>query len=555
MSPADDRCGDVAVTFGDRPPHRARLDAPWQARWAGPGGTLWTTPSGPGWAGYELAWQEADGGWTLTLGRRPDHWLEVAWDEATREWTVRTDRFGTLQAYAGDGVVATFSPATWADDPALDWTAVAGFFRLGWYPADRMPVAACRLLRPASEHRWSADGTALGATRWQDWTHDPGAGVDLADAVDRLDAVLGPVLDEQAATGPLAIPISGGLDSRLTVAVLTRPGGPADRDQLWAYSYGYEEGSPELRIAADVARLRGLPLERVVIPSHLVDDLDGVLAATEGLVELTLPRQAAVTDLLTAHADAVLAAHWGDVWFGAPTPTGAADGDALLAASTKRGHEWLLEHVVRPHAGREADLELRDLLAAEAAAVAHLDDPIVRLLALKTEQWSLRWTEPSLRAFQAAVAPRLPFYDPRVADVVLSLPSSLLTGRQVQIEHLRTRAPDLAKVEWQAREADLFQIRHERTWRLPRRALRRVGRRLRPSIAVLRNWEIQLLSPQGRAGVDRILLEAGAGIHDLVDPSVVADLLAAHRARPTDPSLGYAVASLLTFAAWRDAFT
>jgi len=487
----------------------------------------------------------------FTLGTRPDHWLEVRHDRTARTWTVTTDRFATVHAYATDGMVATFSPAAWASGASLDWLAVAGYARFGWYPGDRLPVAGVRLLRPGTEQTWAADGRPGPPRRWVGWAHDPRPRPE-ATVVDELAAVLDEVLDEEAAGAHLAVPVSGGLDSRCTVAALTRGGAP-DHD-LWAYSYGYDADSPELRIAAEVGAARGLSVTTRVIEPYLADGLDEVLGATEGLVDLTLCRQSSMADELAA-TDAVVAAHWGDVWFGTPTPP--ADGDtagALVTATTKRGHEWLVEHLVRPHLGRDPGPELTDLLHAEADALAEVADPRMRLLALKTEQWSWRWTQTTLRAFQAATPPRLPFYDPRLADLVLSLPAPLTADRRLQVGYLRRHAPDLAAVEWQAVETDLFRLRHERTWRLPRRALRRLARALRPPTARLRNWEVQLLDPSGRALVDRLLVGPGARLHDLVDATAAADLVARHRAAPTDPGLGYAVSALLTFAAWWEAW-
>ena len=45
------------------------------------------------------------------------------------------------------------------------------------------------------------------------------------------------------------------------------------------------------------------------------------------------------------------------------------------------------------------------------------------------------------------IAPRLPFYDGRVADVLLTVPASMVAGRALQIEHLRRTSPDLARWE------------------------------------------------------------------------------------------------------------
>jgi asparagine synthetase B (glutamine-hydrolysing) len=549
----EDRVGDLALTFVPNPPPRSRAQAPWTLAAHEGGGWLWSTAGTAGWRGLPATWDRGDHGVRVTLGRRPEHWLAFAWDRGDGTWTVRTDRFATIHAYAGADRVATYSPAVWDVDPALDWLAIAGFARLGWYPGDRLPVTGARLLRPATNERWDAAGTWLGGRRWSHWHHEPRALTEEA-ATGELAGVLEEILDEEVAGARAGLPISGGLDSRVTVAALTRPGAP--EHDLWAYGYGYDATSPELRIAGQVAAARDLALERRVIAPYLFDDLDEVADATEGLVDLTLCRQSAMAEDLRAHTDVVVAAHWGDVWFG--LPAAPPDGDpatALLAASTKRGHEWLTTHLVEPHLGRDPEPELRALLADEAAAVAEVEDPRVRQLALKTEQWSLRWTQATLRAYEAATTPRLPFYDPRLADLALSLPAELLADRRLQIALLRRHAPDLARIEWQAVETDLFRLRHERTWRLPHRALRRIRRRLRPPTARLRNWETQLLEPAGRAGVDRWLVEPGAGIHDLVDASAVQGLVGAHRAAPTDPGLGYAVSALLTFAVWKERFT
>jgi asparagine synthetase B (glutamine-hydrolysing) len=513
---------DLALTTGAEPPARSR-DGAWSLAVEEGGRRLWTSP-GP----YTARWEDT----SVTLGHEPDHWLRVTWADGA--WTVSTDRFGTIHAYAGDGVVSTFSPAAWGHDPPLDWLAVGGFARLGWYPGDRMPVAGVRLLRPDTDE--VLDG---GATRRTGWHHEPRT-ISEDDAVDEFDALLTEVLEEQVVGVRAGLPISGGLDSRGTVAALAR----GDVDGLWAYSYGYEPGSPELRIAGEVAAARGLDVEAIVVPAYLFAELEDVADATEALVDLTLCRQWAMAGALREHTDAVVAAHWGDVWFGLP----AADA-SLLDSSTKRGHEWLTRHLVAPHLGHDPEPDLRDLLADEARRVAGAGD--VRGLALKTEQWSLRWTEATLRAF--AVEPRLPYYDPRLADFALSLPAELLVDRRLQIAHLRRCAPDLARIEWQAKETDLFRLRHERTWRLPARALRRVRRRLRPPTARLRNWEVQLLSPEGRAGVDRWLLEGG--LDDVVERAEVEGLVADHRAAPTDATLGYAVSALLTFAVWKARFT
>lgn len=67
-------------------------------------------------------------------------------------------------------------------------------------------------------------------------------------------------MGDLTADGRIAVPISGGLDSRSTVATLGRqPGKISPTDEgLWAYSYGYGDDSIETRIAGELAARRGL---------------------------------------------------------------------------------------------------------------------------------------------------------------------------------------------------------------------------------------------------------------------------------------------------------
>jgi hypothetical protein len=66
---------------------------------------------------------------------------------------------------------------------------------------------------------------------------------------------------------------------------------------------------------------------------------------------------------------------------------------------------------------------------------------------------------------------------------------------------------------------------------------------------------VQLLDPGVAADLDRLLLDPGAGLHDLIPRVEVETLVQDLRHRTTDPGLGYSVSTLLTFAAWREAFT
>ena len=86
-------------------------------------------------------------------------------------------------------------------------------------------------------------------------------------------------MDDHSREGRVAVPISGGLDSRATVAALTRPGETPD-DRLWAYSYCYSDDSVETRIARRVAQVRRLPFQAYTIRPYLFEDIERLLAWT-----------------------------------------------------------------------------------------------------------------------------------------------------------------------------------------------------------------------------------------------------------------------------------
>ena len=540
--------GDLALTFGEHRPTRSR-GGPWTVLTEAPGWRLWATDPSPTWRGHRLHRTEDPTDLLLTIGHRPEHWLSLRHSTEDSTWRVRTDRFATLHAYAGPGIVTTFSPAAWDDDPTA---------RL----AGRSPASCASAGTPPTGCRSSACACCGRPPRT---AGTPTAGPPPAPPV----AGLGPrpragprgrrtrpTRSPPCSTSPrpagrtgparpadLRWPRLPGHRRRRSPG----PGRPPDRD-LWAYSYGYDAASPELRIAGEVAEARGLPLHATVIPPYLFDRVDEVVDATEGLVDLTLCRQSVDRPGAAGRdADAVVAAHWGDVWFGAPHAgsrrrTGRR---RCWPPATKRGHEWLTEHLVRPHLGHDPEAELRDLLAAEADRLGSVDDPDVRLLALKTEQWSLRWTQATLRAFQAATEPRLPFYDPRIADFALGLPSDLLDDRRSadRAPAPPRPGPGPGRVAGR-RDRPLLAAPRTAPGGLPRRAARRVARagcaRRRPGC---RNWEVQLLGSRGPGRRRPVARSSPAPrIHDLVDRhGGAATWSSRHRTPPDRPGLGYAV--------------
>ncbi len=590
--------GDLLLTFGEGSGStvgRTRK-AIWKRAVRGTEWSLQWESVAPGWRGFPLQ-TLATAPWKLWLlgelygqtavasiddflgaiahGEQPagtlnGHLVLFGWNEAEQRWHVWTDRFGTVHAYlAADGSRAAIGTCfrTVADAASrrhLDWMGLTGFFAFGFFPEDRTFFEDVRILRPASHYVFDETGCLLREERYWQWRHEPDRRRSYDDTVAEFGQVLGDVLADQTRDGRIAVPISGGLDSRTTVAMITRDDRRSAVDgRLWSYSYGYSEDSIETRIARQVASARGLPFQCFTIRPYLFDRLDLVLASVEGFQDVTQCRQAAVSDEICLHADYLIAAHWGDVWL---DDMGLADEefpprkdefviDHALNKIAKQGREWLLKNLCQSQLnGREPHTLLRDFVRGELARVRDVVDADFQVKAFKTEQWSFRWTLASIRMYQAGAFPRLPFYDTRLTDFFATMPSAFVKGRRLQIDYLKRFAPDLARIPWQAYDTNLFWYPYFSSWLLPKRAAKKGMRILTGKRVIERNWEVQLLGEQGRQGLKQWLRRPGLLLHEFISPHAVEGLIEDFYAAPLEKGHGYTVSMLLTLSAWLECY-
>ena len=487
------------------------------------------------------------------------HFLLAGYDRESRELTLITDRFGTLHAYySASGkraAVGTWFPAVAAvaSSRRLDWIGLTGLFGVGFFPADSTFYGDVKILKPASRYVFDECGALISQERYWSW---PEAPVKLDSHDEALEAFAPTFLDvmgEMLAADRVALPISGGLDSRSTVAAIEPHSMNSDR--IWSFSYGYDSRSVETAIGCQVARARGLSHSSYEIRPYLFENLPTVVDCVEGFQDITQCRQAAVLEELARHAEWLVAAHWGDVWLdSAGAGEAVADKDLAqlaLGKMWKRGGDWLVKNLCVSRLGDDDPRGLlRESLVRQLESIPGDHEPDFRLKALKTDTWAFRWTLTSLRMYQAAAFPLLPFFDSRLTDIVGGISSSLLEGRRLQIEFLRRYAPDLARIKWQTYDANLYAYDRFSSWQVPKRILKKAVRMLRRQRPIERNWEVQLLGEVGQQGLDDWLLRKDLPLHDLLPPEQIEGLLARFRAHSRDPELGYTVSMLLTFSAW-----
>ena len=529
---------------------------------------------------------EAEGDWS-SIEDLNGHFLLIGVYEKSREQHVWTNRFGTFHCYyAYDGKRAAIGTdfkavAEAASAKELDWEAIAGFFSFGFFPQDRTYFKDVKILKPASHYIFNEQGKLLKEERYWNWHHEPDSKRSYEETVEEFGRIFQKVMRDQTHEGKIAIPISGGLDSRSTVAAIVmgprkldsrlqpeadpplaeKPscGNDMGTERFWAYSYGYSEDSAETKIAGKIARAARLSFQPFTIKPYLFERLNSILSGVEGFQDITQCRQAAVTGEISQHADSVIAAHWGDVWMdnmldhGPQTTDQRKITEKVLEKIQKKGREWLVENICGQQLKENPENFLREMVSQELRKLEHIEDPDFRIKAFKTDNWSFRWTCASLRMFQAAAFPRLPFYDNRIADFFCTVPTEFVRGRRLQIDYLKRFAPDLARITWQPYDANLYKYQHFNTWLLPKRGLKKMGRLLSGKPVIQRNWEVQFLNEKGQQGLNEWLLRKSLKVHEFMSPVKVKELVDQLYQTPAAEN-GYAVSMLLTFSAWLEKY-
>lgn len=577
---------DVHAAFGAAgPPDRRRLGNPWE-RVAPGAGPVWigtaTSTRGvailpaeaPGWRLWasgdvfsyrsELVDPLAGFAADLAVGRSDPalldaHAVVFGWEEAPRRLHVWTDRMGTVHTYVGGHPgrvsVGTFLGAVAEGSSGeLDWVGITGFCGFGFYPADRTMYDDVRILRPATWTVFDEHGSLVSDRRYWDWRYAPEVDRTDDDLLDEFHDIWTRTVRTQLGDHDVVVPISGGLDSRTVFATAVPPGTQASDPRVRAFTYGFSRTSPEILISQRVAAARGLHADEFVVEPYLLDRLDDVTDAVEGFQSLSYSRQAGVSGPLAAMGDRVVGGHWGDVWFDtAGGAAGGSHGSGLVEAAhgkfARPGRAWLLDHLCTPNlGGQDPDHVLRGLLSDELARLPDLGDADLTLKALKTEQWSFRWTLASIRAYQLGLPTLMPFYANEVVDFFLRVPTDRLSGRRLQTAYLRRHHPDLARITWQDTDMSLFERLWEPGAALARRAVRKAIRTARRQTVLERNWEVQYLMGDGPGRLRDLLLDPGSPAAKLAGEGPVKALLQQFLSRP-EAGNGYTVDMLATIAA------
>jgi asparagine synthase (glutamine-hydrolysing) len=401
------------------------------------------------------------------------------WDGRSRRLLCARDHFGVRPFY----YVNTANAFLFASDidallthPAvstsLDEEAIADFLMFGSYQAPESTIFRhIRCLPPATSAHLDRGGLVF----QKYWKLSPGNEVRYrrsTDYVEHFIEVFGRAVGDRGRANPVALELSGGMDSTSIAATLSAGGLPTNR-QVTAYTSTCQQLLPGDR----EGHYAGLVAQELSIPIHYREVDRYRLFERSGACELR-------TSQPMAHPN--LAAHFDT--FAQIKKTGAKvlltgfGGDAVLAGSqsyytslleNRRYLKFLLEasrHILDQHS--LAGLGLRSYLMPRKSSPEWtpsypewMDEDFEARTRAK-ERWAAGWrmlngksdayhqleqpwlghTFPSIEAFKMPLLARHPFFDLRLVAFLMGLPNFMTSGKRVLREAMRGKLPESVRV-------------------------------------------------------------------------------------------------------------
>ena len=290
----------------------------------------------------------------------------------------------------------------------------------------------------------------------------------------------------------IILPLSGGLDSRTLAASLI------GNKNVVAYSYEFSNGVEEVKYAKEIAEVCGWDFHSFKIPNgYLWESIEKFSKINNCKTELTHPRQIAVIEKVSNLGDIFLSGSMGDLLF-----------DSFSNIRNENQITSIKNEIIKP-GGRELAIDLWKYWTLNNSFDNFFDQKIKilndkiniqnlpsRMRAFKSIHYVRNWTNINMKFFSSYKETYAPYHDNKICNFVCTIPEKYLRNRKFQIEYIKKKAPELAKIKWQKYDLDLYNYKKFNSLYLPRR-LFRISKRLfkenflmyKPLIE--RNWEIQ----------------------------------------------------------------
>lgn len=396
------------------------------------------------------------------------------------------------------------------EQKTLDKHAICVFAATGFFLDQDTYYKELKTLKPGNNYKIDPEtNNILAQDSYFKWNYSP---IDrsLKTVVSEFADLFETIIREQVSEKKVIIGLSGGIDSRTQAVALNQLKIPTH-----SYGYKFEGGHDETKYGKKIAEVCGFPFEeRIVKKGYLWDSVERLASINRCYSEFTHPRQMAFIDDYARWGEVFNLGHWGDVLF---NDMNVSDDlsfreqvAVLLKKIVKKGgmelaeslwHSWSLEGNFKEY----LISRIEDLLKN----IGIKDSANAQIRAFKSMYWAPRWTSVNLSVFEAVRPITLPYYDNRMCEFICSVPEKHLAGRQIQIEYIKMRMPELARIPWEAqRPFNLYNYSFNKIpWNLPYRIINKLKRTLNPGLFIQRNWELQFLGKENDEQLKKRLFE------------------------------------------------
>jgi hypothetical protein len=394
--------------------------------------------------------------------------------------------------------------------PLFDLKSITILSAIGFFLDQDSFFLNRKFLRPAHTYQLGEpEGKVLSEIPWFQWHYSP-RDISLKRAVSEFSDLFEKIISDQVGERIVILPLSGGLDSRTQAAALKHLG-----RQVHAYGYSFGGGHNENFYGKRIAQACDFPFEDWSVPSGYLWNVIERLAKINGCYsEFTHPRQMAFVDRYAALGDVFSLGHGGDLFFddmGVPEdlPFDKQVKVVLNKIVKKGGVE--LGRALWQAWGLTGDFD--DYLTERVRRLlAEIDIPHsanARIRAFKSLHWVPRWTVVNLSVFESVRPITIPYFDNRMCEFICTVPEKYLTNRQIQIEYLKQRAPELSKIQWQEhRPFNLYTYSWDKApYNWPYRTVSKLGRLTSRKKVIQRNWELQFLGEDNDKRLRRYLFD------------------------------------------------
>ncbi|MBE9490446.1 MAG: asparagine synthase, partial [Bacteroidetes bacterium] len=359
---------------------------------------------------------------------------------------------------------------------------------------------------------------------WFKWHYTP-RDISFNQALEEFTTLFEQIVKEQTQDKKVILPLSGGLDSRTQAVALKR-----NNADVFAYSYQFENGYAETKIAKQIAKACQFEFKDYTIPKgYLWNEIDTLAKLNNCFSDFTAPRQMAIYSEYDSMGDVFSLGHWGDVLFDSfnlPELSEATQVDVLVNKLIKKGGLELATKLWQVW-GLSGSFEdyFRERISKLLQGI-EINDTNAKLRAFKSMYWAPRWTSVNLSIYSSKKPISLPYYDDRMCRFICRIPERFLKGRQLQIAYIKAKAPELAKITWQdKRPFNLNNFQFNKVpYNLPYRVknkLQRISQNILGNPYVQRNWELQFVGKDNETKLKAHLFNEDQG--NFVPKSLIKD--------------------------------